>query len=66
MDAYRDDQPADGRVARLWSIRFPAALDWLRTEDVIRLAAGEVTVGADRRAFFNRRAAHPANVPRRR
>jgi hypothetical protein len=54
IDAYLDDQPRDNRPARLRSIKFPAALDWLRTEDVIRLAATEATVGVSRKAFFNR------------
>jgi len=54
IDAYLDDQPGDARPARLRSIRFPAALDWLRTEDVIRLAAAEADTGVSRKAFFNR------------
>ncbi len=54
IDAYLDDQPPDTRPARLRSIRFPAALDWLRTEDVIRLAATDGADGASRKAFFNR------------
>jgi hypothetical protein len=54
IDAYLDDQPADSRPARLRSIRFPAALEWLRTEDVIRLAASQGVSGASRKAFFNR------------
>lgn len=54
IDAYLDDQPLQCRPARLKSIRFPAALDWLRTEDVIRLAAVDGTSGVSRKAFFNR------------
>jgi hypothetical protein len=54
IDAYLDDQPLEARPARLRSIRFPAALDWLRTEDVIRLAAADAKAGASRKAFFNR------------
>jgi hypothetical protein len=54
IDAYLDDEGHDARPARLRSIRFPAALDWLRTEDVIRLAAAEGTAGGSRKAFFNR------------
>src|SRR5258708_12617847 len=54
IDAYLDDQSRDGQPARLRSIRFPAALDWLRTEDVIRLAATAGKAGASRKAFFNR------------
>jgi AcrR family transcriptional regulator len=54
IDAYLDDQPPERRPARLRSIHFPAALDWLRTEDVIRLAASQGTAGVSRKAFFNR------------
>jgi AcrR family transcriptional regulator len=54
MDAYLDDQPSQERPARLRSIHFPAALDWLRTEDVVRTAAAEGGAGASRKAFFNR------------
>ncbi len=54
IDAYLDDQPVAARPPRLRSIRFPAALDWLRTEDVIRLAAAHDAGGASRKAFFNR------------
>jgi hypothetical protein len=54
IDAYLDDQPSEAGPARLRSIRFPAALDWLRTEDVIRTAAAEGRRGASRKAFFNR------------
>ena len=54
IDAYLDDQPGEARPARLRSIRFPAAFDWLRTEDVIRLAAAEGSTGVSRKAFFNR------------
>jgi len=57
IDAYLQDQPGQVRPARLRAIRFPAALDWLRTEDVIRLAAApdpERAPGTSRKAFFNR------------
>ena len=54
IDAYLDDQPRESRPARLKAIRFPAALDWLRTEDVIRLAAADGATGVSRKAFFNR------------
>ena len=42
------------RPTRLRSIRFPAALEWLRTEDVIRMAAAGSGAGPSRKAFFNR------------
>jgi AcrR family transcriptional regulator len=54
IDAYLDDQSGDERPARLRSIHFPAALEWLRTEDVIRMAAAEGSAGLSRKAFFNR------------
>jgi hypothetical protein len=58
IDAYLQDQPGNARPARLRAIHFPAALDWLRTEDVIRLAAApdpeRAPGGTSRKAFFNR------------
>jgi AcrR family transcriptional regulator len=55
IDAYLEDKPGREQPARLRAIRFPAALDWLRTADVIRLAGeAEGTAGASRKAFFNR------------
>jgi hypothetical protein len=54
IDAYLDDQGADVQPPRLRAIRFPAALDWLRTEDVIRFAAMPGEPGLSRKAFFNR------------
>ena len=54
IDAYLDNRPREALPSRLRSIHFPAALEWLRTEDVIRLAAAESGAGASRHAFFNR------------
>lgn len=54
IDAYLSEEPSQERPARLRAIRFPAALDWLRTEDVIRLAASRRKTGTSRKAFFNR------------
>jgi hypothetical protein len=57
IDAYLQEEPGHARPARLRAIHFPAALDWLRTEDVIRLAAApdpERAPGTSRKAFFNR------------
>ncbi len=54
IDAYLDDESRDQQPARLRSIRFPAALDWLRTEDVIRFAGESGGAGVSRKAFFNR------------
>jgi hypothetical protein len=44
--------PAQSR--RLRHVRFPTALDWLQTEDVIRLAQSWTGERASRRAFFSR------------
>lgn len=64
IDAYLADQPFDAlSPARLRSIRFPAALDWLRTEDVIRLAATTGEDGTSRTAFFNRWPTREAFLP---
>lgn len=53
MDAYL--APSGGpRPPRLRSIHFPATLEWLRTEDVIRLAVSSGKAGMSRKAFFNR------------
>jgi hypothetical protein len=54
IDAYLDGEARDKQPPRLKSIRFPAALDWLRTEDVIRFAAAPGVPGPSRKAFFNR------------
>lgn len=56
MDAYLQAEPMGrDQARRLGHITFPSALDWLRTDDVIRLApkwsSGEA---ARRRAFFSR------------
>ncbi len=40
--------------ARLRHIRFPTALEWLRTEDIIRLSASTSGEAACRREFFRR------------
>lgn len=64
IDAYLADGPFDALTpARLRSIRFPAALDWLRTEDVIRLAATAGEDGTSRKAFFNRWPTREAFLP---
>lgn len=39
---------------RLRQIHFPAALDWVRTEDVLRMTAGGNGEGESRKAFRNR------------
>jgi AcrR family transcriptional regulator len=55
IDTYLSGDPSlVGNVARLKQIRFPAAFEWLRTEDVIRLANASGGSGASRTAFFNR------------
>jgi AcrR family transcriptional regulator len=45
----RDDRPA-----RLRSIDFPAALQWVRVDDVIRVAKESGASGISRKAFHNR------------
>ncbi|TDX03237.1 hypothetical protein [Kribbella sp. VKM Ac-2566] len=42
------------RPARLRAIDFPAALQWLRVDDVIRLASESGAPGISRKAFHNR------------
>jgi AcrR family transcriptional regulator len=42
------------RPRRLRKIGFPVTLEWLRIGDVIKLASGEKSEGASRRAFHNR------------
>lgn len=57
IDAYLQDQPGHARPARLRATHFPAALDWLRTQDVIRLAAArsmKPASGTSKKAFHNR------------
>ncbi len=39
---------------RLRAIRFPAALDWLRVEDVLRVVSADDEAGDSKRAFRNR------------
>ena len=55
MDAYLQSEPVgDAQSRRLGHITFPTALDWLRTDDVIRLAPSWSGEAARRRAFFSR------------
>jgi len=50
IDVYLHADPKRReQSARLKQIRFPAALEWLRTEDVIRLAAAKGSEGASHR-----------------
>jgi hypothetical protein len=64
IDAYLGDQPLGPESPpRLRSIRFPAALEWLRTEDVIRLTAANGADGVSRKAFFNRWPTREAFLP---
>lgn len=46
--------PGTPRPPRLKMLRYPATLEWLRTEDVFRLAAASGEPGLSRTAFFNR------------
>lgn len=55
IDAYLQAEALrPEQSARLRQIRFPAALEWLRVEDVIRLARSGGGDGVSRKAFFNR------------
>ncbi len=55
LDAYLQAEPIDPlQSQRLGHISFPTALDWLRTDDVIRLAPSWSGEAARRRAFFSR------------
>jgi AcrR family transcriptional regulator len=54
IDSYLASHVGESQPGRLRTIRFPAAFDWLRTEDVIRLAAVSGGPGVSRKAFFNR------------
>lgn len=55
IDAYLQAEPIrPDQSHRLGHIHFPSALDWLRIEDVIRLAPSWAGEAANRRAFFSR------------
>jgi hypothetical protein len=50
IDVFLQTGPARQEQTQLRQVRFPAALDWLRTDDVIRLTR----IPGGRREFFNR------------
>jgi AcrR family transcriptional regulator len=55
MDMYLQAEPIrPDQSHRLGYIHFPTALDWLRTEDVIRLVPSWAGEAANQRAFFRR------------
>jgi hypothetical protein len=55
MDMYLQAEPIrPDQSHRLGYISFPTALDWLRTDDVIRLVPSWTGEAANRRAFFRR------------
>jgi hypothetical protein len=55
IETYLQPDPIHPKQSRrLRHVRFPAALDWLQVEDVIRLAQSWTGEGASRRAFFSR------------
>jgi hypothetical protein len=55
IDAFLQAEPVgDAQSQRLGHISFPTALDWLRTDDVIRLAPSWSGEAARRRSFFSR------------
>jgi hypothetical protein len=64
IDTYLRGGPLDAdQAARLRHIRFPSALDWLRTEDVIRLAGSRVPARNGRQEFFRRWASREEFLP---
>lgn len=55
IDTYLQAEPIGADQShRLGHIHFPAALEWLRTEDIIRMGPAWVGEAASRRAFFSR------------
>lgn len=55
IDAYLQEEPIGAAQSqRLGHIRFPTALEWLNTDDVIRLSPSWNGEAARRRAFFSR------------
>lgn len=64
IEAYLQPEPIHpGQSRRLRHVRFPSALDWLQTEDVIRLAQSWTGDRASRRAFFSRWATRAEFLP---
>jgi hypothetical protein len=64
IDTYLQDGPVDpDQTARLSHIRFPAALDWLRPEDVIRLVTARTRMRGSRQEFFRRWATRDDFLP---
>lgn len=55
--------PDQSSRSRLHQITFPSALEWLRTDDVIRLTAGKGREGAGQRAFYSRWATRDDFLP---
>lgn len=47
-------EPGAEQPARLRSIKFPPALDWIRVEDVLALARSRSSAAASKKAFNNR------------
>lgn len=55
IEAYLQAEPIHpAQSRRLRHVRFPMALDWLQSEDVIRLAQSWTGERASRRAFYSR------------
>src|SRR2546429_3670403 len=55
IDTYLQPEPrGQQKLGRLRSIKFPAALEWLRTQDVIRMVAAQGNEGGSRNAFYKR------------
>jgi hypothetical protein len=64
IEAYLQTGPlGHDQSIRLRHVRFPTLLDWLRTDDVIRLTPLRGGEGASRRAFFSRWPTRDAFLP---
>jgi len=64
IDVYLRTGPiSHGESIRLRHVRFPTALEWLRTDDVIRLTPLRGGESASRRAFFGRWATRDEFLP---
>lgn len=52
IDAMLQDDPSGPLPARLRQLHYPAPLEWIRIEDVLRIVGGSAAAG--RKAFYNR------------
>lgn len=52
IDAMLSDDPSGSLPPRLRQLHYPAPLEWIRIEDVLRIVGGSAAAG--RKAFYNR------------